>query len=72
MERLSVNPPSRIRVIFYDADEETLKVEFEDRSCYQYDGVPEYLFVGLKEAGTKFQFLRDHVWRAGYESRRIS
>lgn len=41
----------------------TLEVEFNDRSIYQYDNVPEYIYTNMMNAESKGTFFWDNIRR---------
>lgn len=66
MERYSV-ASSNIASIGYDIPSQTLEVEFQNRSIYQYYGVPENMYEQLMQAGSKGRFLNTYIKNAyGY------
>ena len=69
MDRQSVTS-SNVRSVGYDADTQTLEVEFHSGSIYQYDGVPERVHRGLMQAASKGSYLHLHI-RNQYPYRRI-
>ena len=69
MDRQSVSS-SNLRSVGYDADTQTLEVEFRNGSIYQYDGVPENVHSGLMRAASKGSYFNQHI-RNEYHSRRI-
>jgi len=60
MERNPVNS-SNISSIGYDADSYTLEVEFHSGAVYQYFDVPLNVYQGIMEAGSKGQYLAQHI-----------
>ena len=69
MDRQSVSS-SNLRSIGYDADTQTLEVEFHNGSIYQYDDVPEKVHRGLMQAASKGSYLNQHI-RHQYHYQRI-
>lgn len=66
MERYSV-ASSNIASIGYDAPSQTLEVEFQSGTIYQYYGVPENMYDQLMQAGSKGRFLNTYIKNAyGY------
>ncbi len=55
MERTSITS-TNIRAVGYDADSQTLEVEFNDGSVYQYAGVPVGEYEGLMNADSKGKY----------------
>ncbi|HEY0965164.1 MAG TPA: KTSC domain-containing protein [Candidatus Saccharimonadales bacterium] len=56
MNRISVSS-SNISSIGYDAETQTLEVEFHDGSIYQYYGVPQLEHAGLMNADSHGKYL---------------
>ena len=50
-----------IRSIGYEAETETLEIEFHRRGTYQYIGVPEFLFRGLMLSDSKGTFFNTRI-----------
>ncbi|MEZ5873216.1 MAG: KTSC domain-containing protein [Nitratireductor sp.] len=66
MERYSV-ASSNIASIGYDIPSQTLEVEFQNGTIYQYYGVPENMYEQLMQAGSKGRFLNTYIKNAyGY------
>lgn len=63
MERYSV-ASSNIASIGYDADVETLEIEFLSGSIYQYFNVPENMYNKIMQAGSKGKFLNTYIKNA--------
>jgi hypothetical protein len=61
---------TNVASIGYDADTETLEVEFTIGSVYQYYNVPADLHAQLMMAGSKGQFLNAYI-RNGYPYSRV-
>jgi len=60
MERTPVIS-SNIRAIGYDSDSQTLEVEFNHGSVYQYSGVPQGEHEGIMNADSKGQYLNGNI-----------
>lgn len=60
MQRQPVSS-SNIASIGYDAQSETLEVEFLDGSVYQYFNVPSGTYEGLMAASSHGSYLNAHV-----------
>ena len=60
MERIPVSS-SNIRAIGYDANSETLEVEFLNDSVYQYSGVPQGEYDGLMSADSHGIYLNTRI-----------
>ncbi|MCH9050094.1 MAG: KTSC domain-containing protein [Proteobacteria bacterium] len=63
MERYSV-ASSNIASIGYDADTDTLEVEFLSGAIYQYYNVPQNMYDQLMQAGSKGRFLNTYIKNA--------
>ncbi|PUE56401.1 KTSC domain-containing protein [Limnohabitans sp. 2KL-17] len=51
MEMITISS-SNIAAVGYDEDSQTLQVEFNNGTRYQYFDVPEQVFIELKNAGS--------------------
>lgn len=60
MDRLLVNS-SNIISAGYDAADQTLEIEFQSGSVYQYFDVPERIFQGLMTAASKGEYFHDFI-----------
>lgn len=60
MERISVSS-SNLTSIGYDADTQTLEVEFNSNTIYQYFGVSANVYEELMNAGSKGQYLNNNI-----------
>jgi hypothetical protein len=60
MERTPVSS-SNVSSIGYDADSQTLEVEFNNGAVYQYSGIPEYEYVGIMNADSKGKYLHSNI-----------
>ncbi|MHB9099859.1 MAG: KTSC domain-containing protein [Syntrophales bacterium] len=60
MERMPVTS-SNIRAIGYDSDSQTLEVEFNYGSVYQYGGVPQDEHEAMMNADSKGTYLNVHI-----------
>lgn len=66
MERYSV-ASSNIASIGYDAPSQTLEIEFQNGTIYQYYGVSENIYEQLMQEGSKGRFLNTYIKNAyGY------
>ena len=63
MERYTV-ASSNIASIGYDADTDTLEVEFLSGAIYQYYNVPQNMYDQLVQAGSKGRFLNTYIKNA--------
>lgn len=52
---------SNIQSIGYDTDSETLQVEFNGGSLYQYFDVPEHIYENFLQADSQGVFLHTHI-----------
>lgn len=60
MERIPVSS-SNLCSVGYDADSQTLEIEFNHGGVYQYAGVPEGEYEGLVNAGSKGQYFHANI-----------
>ena len=63
MERYSI-ASSNIASIGYDADTDTLEVEFLSGAIYQYYNIPQNMYDQLVQAGSKGRFLNTYIKNA--------
>jgi hypothetical protein len=60
MERVAVSS-SNLSSVGYDAESQTLEIEFHNGGVYQYAGVPEEVYEGLLSADSQGKyFSRQH------------
>lgn len=52
---------SNVAAVGYEEDSQTLQVEFNNGSTYQYFDVPHAIFEGLLGAGSIGQYLNQNV-----------
>lgn len=62
---------SNIASIGYDATSETLEVEFNNGSVYQYYNVPENLYQGLMSADSKGKYFDAYIKKGGFRYSKI-
>jgi hypothetical protein len=60
MERTPVTS-SNISSIGYDADSQTLEVEFKNGAIYQYSGLPYGEYEGIMGADSKGKYLNANI-----------
>jgi hypothetical protein len=60
MERISVNS-SNVSSVGYDADSQTLEIEFNNGGVYQYSGVPESVYEGMMGADSKGKYFHANI-----------
>ena len=60
MKRIPVDS-SNISSIGYDENSNTLEVEFNNGTVYQYFDVPISVYNGIIEASSKGQYLAQHI-----------
>jgi hypothetical protein len=70
MERTSVNS-SNIASIGYDGRSQTLEVEFNSGSIYQYFQVPESLYQGLMRASSHGSYFDAYIKKGRFAYRQI-
>lgn len=71
MKRVPVDS-SAIASIGYDAEEETLEVEFASGTVYRYLHVPADVAAALYDADSRGQYFGEFVRGAGYDFYRVS
>ena len=69
MDRSAV-ASSNVSSIGYDANAQTLEVEFLSGRVYQYYGVPDHVHEQIMQAPSKGQFLNYHI-RNSYPYSRV-
>ncbi len=52
---------SNVQAIGYDSGTQTLEVEFQSGSVYQYYGVPDHLHEEIMQASSKGRFLNTYI-----------
>jgi len=60
MERISVNS-SNVSSVGYDANSQTLEIEFNNGGVYQYSGVPESVYEGMIGAESKGKYFHANI-----------
>lgn len=60
MRRTSVNS-SNLRSVGYDRSTQTLEIEFNSGSVYQYYNVPESVYNGLMNASSHGQYFAQNI-----------
>ena len=60
VEKLGVSS-SNVKAIGYDANSQTLEVEFVNGRVYQYYGVPDHVHAEFMRAPSKGQFLHYQI-----------
>lgn len=60
MNRQTVSS-SNIASIGYDADSQTLEIEFLNGGVYQYFDIPQHMYRGLMQADSHGQFLAQNI-----------
>lgn len=60
MERTPVTSTD-IRAIGYDADSQTLEIEFNSSGVYQYSGVPSGEYDGIVAADSKGKYFHANI-----------
>ena len=62
---------NNIKSIGYDKETLTLEVEFRGGATYQYNQVPEGIYLGLMSAASTGSFFHQHIKKAGFTYRKI-
>ena len=70
MERQPVQS-SNLASVGYDTTNAILEVGFLNGGVYQYSGVPEGVYEGLMNAGSKGSFFDQNVKKAGYSCTKV-
>ena len=65
MDRIPVQS-SHLASVGYDPATSTLEIEFHGGSVYQYFGVPQEVYEGLLNAGSKGSYFHQNIKEAGY------
>jgi len=63
-------PSSVVAAIRYDADTNILRVIYVSGSVYDYKDVPEKVYIEMKKAFSKGEFLNKHI-KPNYEFEKI-
>ena len=71
MQRISVTS-SHLDSVGYDSSSQTLEVEFNGGSVYQYFSVPLQRYEGLMAASSKGSYFDSYIKKGGYRYNRIS
>ena len=70
MDRIAVTS-SNLASVGYDEPTETLEIQFNDGSVYEYSAVPLDVYRGLMAAGSKGQYHHQFI-RTTYQYARVS
>ncbi len=70
MERHSVSS-SNLASVGYDPQSQTLEIEFNDGSVYQYYSVPNSIYTGLMNASSHGQYFDRNIKKTGYRYAKI-
>lgn len=70
MDRIPVQS-SNIASIGYDSQASTLEVEFLGGGVYQYFGVPDHVYDGFMNAGSKGSYFHHSIKNGGYPSAKV-
>lgn len=62
---------STIASIGYEAQSQTLEVEFKYSGIYQYFNVPNSIYIGLMNASSHGQYLDINIKKAGYKYKKV-
>lgn len=62
---------SNLASIGYDAENESLEVEFKNGGIYQYFDVPENVYDELMSASSHGQYFDRNIKKAGYEFQKM-
>ena len=70
MERTPVTSTT-LKSVGYDPQTQTLELEFDSGSVYQYDNVPPEVYQGLLEADSLGRYLNENIDKS-YNYRRMA
>ena len=70
MDRIPVSSRN-LASVGYDPTTSTLEIEFNTGSIYQYFGVPQEIYEGLMNAGSKGTFFHHNIKTAGYNYAKV-
>ena len=68
MKMIPVNS-SNIKAIGYNAENGTLKIQFNNGRVYEYYGVPKSEFNNLLNASSKGQYANQNIYKAYSQSK---
>lgn len=71
MDRESVQS-SNLASVGYDPSRSTLEIEFHGGGIYQYYGVPQHIYEGLMNAGSKGSYFDQNIKKAGYSYSKVA
>lgn len=61
---------SNLRSVGYDAETETLEIQFNSSGIFQYYNVPERIYEGLMNASSKGSYLHTYI-KHNYHYRKV-
>jgi hypothetical protein len=70
MNRQAVNS-SNLASVGYDAQTQTLEIEFNHGGVYQYYNVPKSIYDGLMNASSHGQYFDRNIKKAGYRYSKV-
>lgn len=70
MDRTSISS-SNLASVGYDADLNTLEIEFHNGGVYQYYNVPQSVYDGLMNASSKGQYFDQNIKKANFRYRKV-
>lgn len=62
---------STIQAVGYEVATQTLRITFRSGAVYEYDNVPENVYVGLLQAPSHGAHFSAHIREAGFEFREV-
>ena len=71
MDRIPVQS-SNLASVGYDSSISMLEIEFNNGGIYQYYGVPQEIYEGLMNAGSKGTYFHQNIKMAGYPYTKVS
>jgi hypothetical protein len=62
---------SNLKAVGYDSSSQTLRIEFNNGSIYDYYAIPASLYLGLMSASSHGSYLDRNIKKAGYRHHQI-
>jgi len=63
---------SNLASVGYEPETSTLEIEFHNGGIYQYFQVPQEIYEGLMNAGSKGTFFHQFIRKAGYPYTKVA
>lgn len=61
MNMINTPESSNISSFGYEESNQVLRVEFKNGSLYEYFDIPEFVFDGMRNAGSKGEYLAHNI-----------